>query len=564
MKPVAVLPFRYTWVGLRPFIPYALIYLLLLLPAICVVFFRDLQAPPDYLLMRLVASIAVFTIPVVFFYRNIKLYFYLLALWVVLSPVLIFFVAWLRVPLNFSLVALLMQTNAHELAEASKGYRILFAVSTLSYLVIYLLAVRNTATRRLSFNTAVAASLGAALFLLAFTLVKQKHYRYLLSDVLEETYPVSLFSGLYTARSFVQKNNLNASKNFHFHAHRKDKVPGRRVFVFIIGESSRYDHWAINGYARPTTPLLSQRKDLTTFSDVTSGCNLTWMSVPQMITRAEPDQIDVQFKEKSILAAYKDAGFKTVWLSNQGDKEIFWSGSITLHAKTADVSKFDFPQKKGDSVYNEYDERLLPPLDSLLRADSSDLFIVLHTMGNHWTYPDRYPQAFDVFQPAGRSDAMNPFSANGKELITNSYDNSIRYADFIVDSVIRMVEKYNAVSAVTFLSDHGEDLFDSRSGKMNFHLAPSVSTLHVPMFIWTSEKYRQTFGDKVYELRAHRNDRIGPENTFYTLLDLSNITFHGFDTTKSVAHVSFRQSDQKFYEDHAGKSFYYSQLVSRE
>jgi glucan phosphoethanolaminetransferase (alkaline phosphatase superfamily) len=367
---------------------------------------------------------------------------------------------------------------------------------------------------------------------------------------------------MHQARTFMKKNNLDASKNFFFHAYNKDSVPGRKVFVFIIGESSRYDRWAVNGYTKPTTPNLSARANLLTFSNVTAGCNLTWMSVPQMITRATPDQIDLQFKEKSIMAAFKDAGYKTVWLSSQGDDEIFWSGTITLHAKTADVSIFDFPRLPHPNLRSDYDERLLEPLDSILRRDTSDLFVVLHTIGNHWTYPDRYPPQFEVFKPCGRAEDLNPFAAEGKEAINNAYDNSIRYADHIIDSVIRMVDKYSGVSAVTFLSDHGEDLFDARPGKMNFHLAPGIATLHVPLFVWTSDSYRKWHVEKVARLATHRDKKIGPENTFFTLLDLANISFPGFDSTRSIASKAFQESPQKYYDDHAGKAFPYNNFLA--
>jgi glucan phosphoethanolaminetransferase (alkaline phosphatase superfamily) len=34
------------------------------------------------------------------------------------------------------------------------------------------------------------------------------------------------------------------------------------VVVMVLGESSRYDRWSLNGYARDTNPLLSQEPNL--------------------------------------------------------------------------------------------------------------------------------------------------------------------------------------------------------------------------------------------------------------------------------------------------------------
>ena len=68
----------------------------------------------------------------------------------------------------------------------------------------------------------------------------------------------------------------------------------------------------------------------------------------------------LQFKEKSILTAFKEAGFRTAWLSNQSDMEIFWSGSINLHAKTADIAVFSLTKTPNFEWEDYYDERLLP------------------------------------------------------------------------------------------------------------------------------------------------------------------------------------------------------------
>jgi len=555
---------RYPWrnkqVLLARLLPITAIYVLLLLPAIAANLYSGNDITPDLLFVRVLVAIAVFTLPLMLFCKNLKLYLYLLLIWVLLAPLLIFFAIWLRVSLDFTFVALLLQTNPAEIEEATHGYRLFFALVEVSYVLVYLFAVRKNKLVRLSFKPALYVFVAAFLVFTSFVLVRRYHDRYKTDEILNEIYPLSLFNGLYEAHKFKAKNNLDASKNFFFHAYRKDTSRSRRVFVFIIGESSRYDHWGVNGYNKPTSPLLNKENHLITFSNVTSGCNLTWMSVPQMITRANPDNIDAQFKEKSILAAFDDAGYKTVWLSNQSDQEVFWSGTITLHAKTADVSLFQFPNAKNIGGAFGYDARMLPSFDSLLHADSSDLFCVLHTYGNHWTYPDRYPAAFEVFKPAGKSEDQNPFSASGHAAISNAYDNSIRYADYFIDSVIHMVDKVQAISTVTFLSDHGEDIFDASPSKMYFHLSPSIATLHVPLFVWTSDRFRQTYADKVELLAAHRDQKIGPENTFFTLLDLANVSFPGFDSTRSIAAPAFHESNQRYYYNRFNHAYDYSGL----
>jgi glucan phosphoethanolaminetransferase (alkaline phosphatase superfamily) len=272
------------------------------------------------------------------------------------------------------------------------------------------------------------------------------------------------------------------------------------------------------------------------------------MSVPQIITRATPDNYDAQYREKSILGAFKEAGFKTFWLSNQSDQDIFWSGSIVLHAKTADEHTFSPTYSPNLEFENVYDGRLLPLLDSILESDDENLFIVLHTMGSHWEYSRRYPPEFDLFQPSGHTQSINPYRLN-REAILNSYDNSIFYSDYFIHSVIGSVKRWADLSVVTYISDHGEDLFDSDAGVLDFHLRPSAATLRVPLFIWTSDSYNHRFAEKRRNLEASLAKKIGTENLFYTLLDIANIRTDAFDSTKSFAHPHFLPSQQKFYGD---------------
>jgi glucan phosphoethanolaminetransferase (alkaline phosphatase superfamily) len=191
----------------------------------------------------------------------------------------------------------------------------------------------------------------------------------------------------------------------------------------------------------------------------------------------------------------------------------------------------------------------LPLLDSILRADEKDLFIVMHTMGNHWEYSQRYPPEFDKFQPSGYTQSINPPDAANREALLNSYDNSILYADYIVDSVISTVKAHAAVSAVTYISDHGEDLYDANPEQIDFHFRPSAATLKVPLFVWTSDEYQTTYPEKVSNLRGNVSEKIGTENIFHTLLDMANITIRNNDTSKSIANPDFEPSEQKFYGD---------------
>jgi len=545
-------------------VAFIFISFFLLLPTILDVIFGFYQEFYLLSISRLVISWLMFLIPLVFFYKNVKLYCYLLGFFAFFTPLFIIAFIWFKTRPNFSLIAFLLQTNLTELREATRGLLKPFLVISFIYLLLYLLPAWKFSVKRISFKyAAIISALALALNVIYFV-VRRYHDGLQTVEILEENYPLGLFSGLEQAYAFKQKNNLNESKDFHFNAFKKDSLSKRQIYVLVIGESARFDRWEINGYSKPTSPHLKARQNLIPFSQAISGSNLTWMAVPQIITRANPTNMDVQFKEKSILSAFKDAGFKTVWLSNQTDKDIFWSGTINLHAKTADVAIFS-PTNSAtfDSQGKDYyDERLLPLLDSIIAADNQNIFFVLHIMGNHWEYTKRYPKSFDYFKPSGQTIGyLNPYSPNGKEAISNTYDNCIRYTDYVLDSVIGTLEKHQLVSTVTFLSDHGEDLFDLSNEKMDFHVTPAPATLHIPFFIWTSDNYSSIYKEKTKLLKEHQVKKISTENAFYTVLDLANISFPGFNKRKSICSPVLEQSAQMYYHNLDKKAYYYSDLT---
>ena len=91
---------------------------------------------------------------------------------------------------------------------------------------------------------------------------------------------------------------------------RKAKTEGKEIYVLAIGESLRYSSLSLAGYRRSTTPLLESLDNLTLFSDYYSTANLTMYSVPQIVTRATPDDFLLNYKEKSIVSPFKECGFK--------------------------------------------------------------------------------------------------------------------------------------------------------------------------------------------------------------------------------------------------------------
>lgn len=356
-----------------------------------------------------------------------------------------------------------------------------------------------------------------------------------LAVTLNKTYPYGTMTKV--VKAFWEQRRFedyqNKIRGFTFHAKKKDDLPKREIYVLIIGESSRYQNWGINGYHRNTSPNLSKVENIVSYSDFVSSGTLTRDSVPIMITRGTAAEFEKTYAEKSFLTAFRESGFKVYWISNQA-KFSEHDTSTTIHAVEADEAIF----LNNDSKQNvTSDEELRPILAEILKREEKDLFIVLHTMGNHYNYSYRYPERFDLYKPSLKgTGGLYTSGADKKEIVVNSYDNSILYVDFFISSVIEMVKNTQAVGSVIYISDHGENLFDDeRKYFRHGYPRPSRYEVHVPMFVWMSESYKSAYPDKSRNIATNKDKKLNFDNLFYSILDIANIRYEGEDLTKSFA-----------------------------
>lgn len=313
------------------------------------------------------------------------------------------------------------------------------------------------------------------------------------------------------------------SRDFHFQAHLDGNPELPQTIVMVIGESSRFDRWSLNGYNRDTNPLLRQEGNLVSFSDVVTAVSATRLSVPIIVSRKPAAQsLKAGFAEKSFLSAFKEAGFKTYWLSNQMSFGQF-DTPTSVFAKEADVTQF--LNLGGFTNNSNLDQVLLEPMANAMRDKAPKKLIVLHTLGNHWNYSHRHPPAYNKWKPS-LSGVVNPAYTDlkNKEAINNSYDNSILYTDWMLSEVIQQLKSSQQITSLFYISDHGQTLYDG-SCNLAFHGHNTQFEFHVPAFIWYSDAYQEQFPDKVVQIRLHKNARLSTENVFHSLLDMANIRY---------------------------------------
>ena len=380
-----------------------------------------------------------------------------------------------------------------------------------------------------------------------------------------QLYPVNVCYNLYLAfeRNAASENYREASRDFKFDARSEHSATAPEVYVMVVGETARAHNFSLYGYPRNTNPLLSKTPGIKAFPNVTTQSNTTHKSVPMLLSAASAEDFERLFHEKGILAAFKEAGFHTVFISNQLPNHSF----IDFLGEQADEHYF---LKKEESAQGcHYDEDLLQKLDEILpKADASSsahyryrkLFVVLHTYGSHFNYQERYPRSFAYFKPDSRSEAK---SENRRDLL-NAYDNTIRYTDYILHGIIERLQKWEGVqtktdgvydqptSAMLYTSDHGENIFDDERS-LFLHAAPKASDyeLHVPFIIWTSDGFSKQYPDILKALGENRSKQVQSSlSAFHTMLGIGGIQTRYRLDEYSVASGKYHPTKLLYLDDH--------------
>jgi glucan phosphoethanolaminetransferase (alkaline phosphatase superfamily) len=349
------------------------------------------------------------------------------------------------------------------------------------------------------------------------------------TDPIRQGYPFGLFLRIadYHDEWVRLRANVARLDAFHFHAHPASVVHRRQVYVLVIGEASRRDHWQLFGYSRSTNPELSRIRNLVPITDMDTSWPESITAIPMLITRKPLTMGSINWSEASIVRAMDDAGYDTWWISNQMPIGQFDS-PVSTYAYEARHT--EFLNHTSWWAPGSYDDVLLKPLrDALLNSDHN-LFVVLHLMGSHHNYDYRYPGAYRQFRPTV-SEAGTGSTAF--ERVRNSYDNSILYTDHVLASVIGILQASDSVAALWYASDHGESL-PTATCSLEEHGNGTRYEYEISAFFWASDAYLAAFPQRVATLRANAGKRTLSADSFESLIDMTNTTYPGRDPSWSL------------------------------
>lgn len=456
----------------------------------------------------------------------------------------------LKCPLNASSIFVFLNTNFDEASEFMAIKMTPLLLLTVVYILLYICTLRNIP--KLAFKRKGERIVWSACWLLIVVFFADNiiHGRFLRLAVPEvERAFVSFleeskeYKGLKTRALFDIKTELRTDEP--------------TLVVVIVGESCNRNHMSLYGYGRETSPRLRARTDILAFDNVVSANSNTLRSVMNFMTESNNDRPQSLDSCVHIFDVLHSSPYKSFWLSNQTPIGL-WDNGVTNLAQNADVTTFvniSSSSSKESTMTVSLDERLFDPLRVALADTARHKVVFLHLMGNHTQYSKRYPRNFEIFNKShDRGEAVGNNDDKRRRVI-DSYDNAILYNDYVVDSILSILDGLSKrrpdirISALYF-SDHGENVYDEGdySGHDYSEHIPRAN-VEIPFILWFSPSQRDYLEGYCPELAGRIHSPYMIDDLFHTMIDLATLSTECLEPSRSIISPNFNDTRQRVLED---------------
>lgn len=292
------------------------------------------------------------------------------------------------------------------------------------------------------------------------------------------------------------------------------------TIIMVIGESASRDYMsAFTDYPQNTTPWLKKMRNSHNFFLFPNAYACKDQTVPVLenaLTEANQYNDKKFYDSCSIIDIAKKSGYKTYWFSNQGHVGSAET-AITLVANTADKAGWT---KQNLNQY-QYDEALLKNLQQVNPKENN--FIILHLMGSHFNFINRYPHNFAKFSTPGKYD-----------LIPNYLD-SIAYTDYILQQVFEYGKENLNLQALVYFSDHATIPDKRRSPNFS-----GFANVRIPFFTYLSNEYIKNNSDIYNNLKINQDKFITNDLIYDFMCGIFNIKSNHYDETNSLTSKRYK------------------------
>lgn len=339
--------------------------------------------------------------------------------------------------------------------------------------------------------------------------------------------------------------NLQAAREkYRFNARLRAGGPDRETYILVVGESSRRQNWSLFGYGRPTNPRLATTPGLVAFGNALSPATTTGRSLPLSFSFATAEHPDLFYTSKSFVSGFREAGFKTFWITNQGTQRTAVGNQIALiMGEAEDIQSTNF------GFWNTVlDEEMLPDLDKALADPAQRKLIVVHCLGSHTNYRQRYPDTLVLGPPDVPVRQAHDFAdiTDAEAETIDEYDKTIAYTDWLLETIIERHRATGTYGAVVYFSDHGQRLYDDASKKKGHGFRGfKHQDAEIPLLAWTSDAFNAANPKARAAIRANATAPVSTANLAASMLDLARIDYDGMDSAASFFNPDFSPAPRK-------------------
>lgn len=438
----------------------------------------------------------------------------------------------------------LLETNQKEAVEFLKmyvGLKEIFGLAVIIALVVVI--VRAKVFSRIQLGRRTSVKLFTAIFAVScfYTVKTIAMYPEIFYDEFLPLQRICVSSG-------------KAVDNMRAYHRLKDQLQGHvnitkndskiKNIVFILGESTNRNHMHLYGYYLPNTPYLdemAEKGDIAVFRDVVSPHSTTIAVLSKLFTFCDNQSDKPWYEYANLIDVMNAAGYKTFWLSNQESSGI-WGNVAQIYADHSSMHRFTRIRDSREDA-GIVDGELLPLIDEAQSEASPDKnFYVVHLMGGHGLYYNRFPYSFTKFT----TDDIQLDIPDAKKEVIAQYDNALYYNDYVVKNII---DKFrDSETLVIYLPDHGEAVYDD--GGFNGHIEenPNRHMIEIPMIIWASDSFKEKYADKWEQIQEAVNRPYMSDILIHTILDIADIETPEYDPAKSIINRYFDSSRPRIFD----------------
>jgi lipid A ethanolaminephosphotransferase len=298
------------------------------------------------------------------------------------------------------------------------------------------------------------------------------------------------------------------------------------MFVVVVGETARSDHFALNGYARDTTPSLAALKVLSWTNVHSCGTN-TLASVPCMFSPLGKEGYESRKDDyENLMDVVQAAGLAVLWIDNQAGCKGVCARTPSVNASDALSADVKAALCNGDECL---DNVMLDNLDRRIAALPAErrnkgVVLVMHQMGSHGpAYYKRSTPEVKRFMPECKTNVLSDCSH--AELM-NAYDNSIAYTDQFLARTIDWLKTQSPHfnTGLLYMSDHGESLgeYGLYLHGLPYSVAPEEQK-HVPMVAWFDAGLLARDKLSLACLQGDRETALTHDNLYHTVLGVMDV-----------------------------------------